>query len=269
MSFLSLDDSQSFLTESGSVSSMKSYPHNLWATPSHADYPITSEKMAIRSYLRRSHRSQVKKRRRRLALAKERRTLRLIKEHERRVELLKIKHQRRKVAQKWLDVLVHRAIYSKVVSVFEDADKARQENAKRKEQLRKLSATASIIQKAVRSKLLKDLNGQHWQQVARFAGLMRRNRWRCTLGLRCWRRYNARNVVRDFLKQTAKMQGGRAILVFQQRVRYAQRLVRDWVRVRKRRMAFLRTVRGGAVMRLFLRRVDGVEGSGGVAGAPA
>ena len=58
-------------------------------------------------------------------------------------------------------------------------------------------------------------------------------------------------------------------MVFQQRVRYAQRLVRDWVRVRKRRMAFLRTVRGGAVMRLFLRRVDGVEGSGGVAGAPA
>ena len=49
--------------------------------------------------------------------------------------------------------------------------------------------------------------------------------------------------MRDFLKQTAKMQGGRAILVFQQRVRYAQRLVRDWVRVRKRRMAFLRTVR--------------------------
>ena len=92
---------------------------------------------------------------------------------------------------------------------------------------------------------MKDLNGQHWQQVARFAGLMRRNRWRCTLGLRCWRRYNARRVVRDFLKQTAKMQGGRAILVFQQRVRYAQRLVRDWVRVRKRRMAFLRTARGG------------------------
>ncbi len=254
VSFLSLDDSQSFLTECGSVNSMKSYPHNLWATPSHADYPITSEKMAIRSYLRRSHRSQVKKRRRRLALAKERRTLRLIKEHERRVELLKIKHQRRKVAQKWLDVLAHRAVYSKVVSVFEDADKARRENEQRKMELKRLSATASIIQKAVRSKLLKDLNGQHWQQVARFAGLMRRNRWRCTLGLRCWRRYNARNVVRDFLKQTAKMQGGRAILVFQQRVRYAQRLVRDWVRVRKRRMAFLRTARGGV-----LRRGDGVE----------
>ena len=50
VSFLSLDDSQSFLTECGSVNSMKSYPHNLWATPSHADYPITSEKMAIRSY---------------------------------------------------------------------------------------------------------------------------------------------------------------------------------------------------------------------------
>ena len=66
MSFLSLDDSQSFLTECGSVSSLKSYPHNLWATPSHSDYPITSEKMAIRSYLRRTHRSQVKKRRRRL-----------------------------------------------------------------------------------------------------------------------------------------------------------------------------------------------------------
>ena len=207
------------------------------------DYPITSEKMAIRSYLRRSHRSQVKKRRRRLALAKERRTLRLIKEHERRVELLKIKHQRRKVAQKWLDVLVHRAIYSKVVSVFEDADKARKENELRKAQLLFKSGKASVIQKAARSKLLKDLNGQHWQQVARFAGLMRRNRWRCSLGLRCWRRSNARNVVRDFLRQTAKMQGGRAILVFQQRVRYAQRLVRDWVRVRKRRMAFLRTVR--------------------------
>ena len=243
MSFLSLDDSQSFLTECGSVGSLKSYPHNLWATPSHADYPITSEKMAIRSYLRRTHRSQVKKRRRRLALAKERRTLRLIKEHERRVELLKIKHQRRKVAQKWLDVLVHRAIYSKVVSVFEDADKARKENEQRKMELKRLSAKASIIQKAVRSKLLKDLDGQHWQQVARFAGLMRRNRWRCMLGLRCWRRYNARNVVRDFLRQTAKMQGGRAILQFQYKVRYAQRLVRDWVRVRKRRMAFLRTVR--------------------------
>ena len=67
VSFLSLDDSQSFLTECGSVNSIKSYPHNLWATPSHADYPITSEKMAIRSYLRRSHRSQVKKRRRRQA----------------------------------------------------------------------------------------------------------------------------------------------------------------------------------------------------------
>jgi len=129
------------------------------------------------------------------------------------------------------------------VSVFEDADKARKENELRKAQLLFKSGKASIIQKAVRSKLLKDLNGQHWQQVARFAGLMRRNRWRCTLGLRCWRRYNARNVVRDFLRQTAKMQGGRAILVFQQRVRYAQRLVRDWVRVRKRRMAFLRTVR--------------------------
>ena len=129
------------------------------------------------------------------------------------------------------------------MSVFEDADKARKENEQRKMELKRLSAKASIIQKAVRSKLLKDLNGQHWQQVARFAGLMRRNRWRCSLGLRCWRRYNARNVVGDFLRQTAKMQGGRAILQFQQKVRYAQRLVRDWVRVRKRRMAFLRTVR--------------------------
>ena len=107
--------------------------------------------------------------------------MRLIKEHERRVELLKIKHQRRKIAQKWLDVLVHRAIYSKVVSVFEDADKARKENELRKAQLLFKSGKASVIQKAARSKLLKDLNGQHWQQVARFAGLMRRNRWRCSL----------------------------------------------------------------------------------------
>ena len=178
-----------------------------------------------------------------LALAKERRTLRLIREHEKRVELLKVKHHRRKVAQAWLDILAQNAVYRKVVSVFEDADKARKENELRKAQLKRLSATASVIQKAVRSKLLKDLNGQHWQQVARFAGLMRRNRWRCCLGLRCWRRFNARNVVRDFLRQTAKMQGGRAILQFQYKVRYAQRLVRDWVRVRKRRMAFLRTVR--------------------------
>ena len=167
----------------------------------------------------------------------------MIREHEKRVELLKVKHHRRKVAQAWLDILAQNAVYRKVVSVFEDADKARKENELRKAQLLFKSGKASVIQKAVRSKLLKDLNGQHWQQVARFAGLMRRNRWRCSLGLRCWRRYNARNVVRDFLRQTAKMQGGRAILVFQQRVRYAQRLVRDWVRVRKRRMAFLRTVR--------------------------
>ena len=67
MSFLEPGRQPELLTE-WSVSSIKSYPHNLWATPSHSDYPITSEKMAIRSYLRRSHRSQVKKRRRRLAL---------------------------------------------------------------------------------------------------------------------------------------------------------------------------------------------------------
>ena len=96
-----------------------------------------------------------------LALAKERRTLRLIREHEKRVELLKVKHHRRKVAQAWLDILAQNAVYRKVVSVFEDADKARKENEQRKMELKRLSEKASIIQKAVRSKLLKDLNGQH------------------------------------------------------------------------------------------------------------
>ena len=111
--------------------------------------------------------------------------------------------------------------------------------------------------KAVQAKLLKDSTASTGSRsraspahaaepVALFAGL------------RCWRRYNARNVVRDFLRQTAKMQGGRAILQFQYKVRYAQRLVRDWVRVRKRRMAFLRTVRGNRDRSTPSSCVDGV-----------
>ena len=98
-SFLSLDDSQS-LTECGSVNSMKSYPHNLWATPSHADYPITPRRWP--SVLSATEPPlQVKKRRRRLALPKERRTL-TDQGARTRVELLKIKHQRRKWRKAWL-----------------------------------------------------------------------------------------------------------------------------------------------------------------------
>ena len=241
---LALDD-MSFITtgfdDAQTCASYETYPYNIWAYPTLDDLPITSRRRAIRSSLKQRHRSQVKKRRSRIALAKERRTLRLIAEHAKRVAILKDKKHRTHVAHAWLAVLAECASYRQVTSILEDSQQAKAELDARKAWEANRSENACVIQRSARSKLITE-GVNPWKQAALFAGLMRKNRWRVSLHLNCWRRYHARIIVRDFLRCTEKLQGSKALLVFQQRVKFAQRLFKDWVDVRKRRRAFLRTV---------------------------
>ena len=104
---------------------------------------------------------------------------------------------------------------------------------------RKRQACALVVQRAFRLRRTQHM----WTQFSKYVRLMKRQRIRLVVHLRCWRRAYAAEVVRDFLRVTANSSRlQRIVLTFTERVMLGQSLARKWFAARKARIEVLNRI---------------------------
>lgn len=95
-------------------------------------------------------------------------------------------------------------------------------------------ASAAVMQNMYRARLARAI----WHRFAHYARLMKRQRIRMCLAVRCFKRWHAMNVVNDFLLMYAHDASKLQILVmrFTTRVYYCQELARRWLAIQRARL---------------------------------
>jgi len=153
----------------------------------------------------------------------------LINAKERRRERERLQKHTCEVGKTWLMVFVHR------FTLQTYTERAFRRVVQDRTRRRRIQA-ASNIQRFFKRQMIKS----QWRSVAKFFSLIMRQQWRLSLQLRAWKRFNAANVLRKFVRDAVALGGGAKVVHrFTSQVKRVQRYATDFLQATTSRMTEL------------------------------